>query len=44
MIEVRQSLSDQLRDITAGAQIGLPVNVPSRVLLKTAFGEREGEQ
>lgn len=44
MIEVRQSLSDQLRDITAGAQIGLPVSVPSRDLLKAAFGEREGEQ
>jgi hypothetical protein len=44
MIEVRMALTDQLRDITAGAQMGLPVSVPSRDLLKAAFGEREGEQ
>lgn len=44
LIEVRQSLTDQLRDITVGAQMGLPVSVPSRGLLRTAFGEREGEQ
>lgn len=44
MIEVRQSLTDQLRDVMAGAQMGLPVSVPSRDLLKAAFGDREGEQ
>jgi hypothetical protein len=44
MIEVRMALTDQLRDITAGAQMGLPVSVPSRDLLKAAFGDREGEQ
>lgn len=44
MIEVRQSLTDQLRDIHADAQLGLPVNVPDRSVLKAAFGDREGEQ
>lgn len=44
LVEVRQSLNDQLRDISAAAQMGLPVSVPSRDLLRTAFGEREGEQ
>lgn len=44
MIEVRMALTDQLRDITVGAQMGLPVSVPSRDLLKAAFGDREGEQ
>lgn len=44
MIETRQALSDQLRDITAAAQIGLPVSVPSKAVLRAAFGEREGDQ
>jgi hypothetical protein len=44
LVEVRQSLTDQLRDIMAGAQLGLPVNVPSRSVLQAAFGEREGAQ
>lgn len=44
MIEVRQSLTDQLRDITVGAQMGLPVSVPSKAVLQAAFGEREGAQ
>lgn len=43
-IELRQALSDQLRDITEGAQLGLPVNVPSKAVLQAAFGEREGAQ
>lgn len=44
IIEVRMALTDQLRDISAGAQMGLPVDVPSPDLLKAAFGDREGEQ
>lgn len=44
LIEVRQSLTDQLRDITVGAQMGLPVNVPAKAVLQAAFGEREGAQ
>lgn len=44
LIEVRQSLTDQLRDITAGAQMGLPVDIPSKAVLQAAFGEREGAQ
>jgi hypothetical protein len=44
LIEVRQSLTDQLRDITVGAQMGLPVSVPSKAVLQSAFGEREGAQ
>lgn len=44
MIETRQELSDQLRDITAAAQIGLPVSVPPKAVLQAAFGEREGAQ
>jgi hypothetical protein len=44
LIEVRQALTDQLRDISVAAQMGLPVSVPSRDVLRTAFGEREGEQ
>ena len=44
LIEVRQSLTDQLRDITVGAQMGLPVSVPAKAVLQAAFGEREGAQ
>ena len=44
MIEVRQALTDQLRDLNVAAQIGLPVSVPSKDALKAAFGDREGEQ
>lgn len=44
LIEVRQSLTDQLRDITVGAQMGLPVDVPAKAVLQAAFGEREGTQ
>jgi hypothetical protein len=44
LIEVRQSLTDQLRDITVGAQMGLPVSVPSKTVLQAAFGESEGAQ
>lgn len=44
LIELRQALTDQLRDITVGAQMGLPVSVPSKAVLQAAFGEREGAQ
>jgi hypothetical protein len=44
LIEMRQALTDQLRDITTGAAMGLPVNVPAKAVLQTAFGEREGAQ
>jgi hypothetical protein len=44
LIEMRQALTDQLRDGMAKAQIGLPFSVPSESILKAAFGEREGEQ
>lgn len=44
LIEMRQALTDQLRDITVGAQMGLPVSVPSKAVLQAAFGDREGEQ
>jgi hypothetical protein len=44
LIEMRQALTDQLRDITVGATMGLPVNVPAKAVLQAAFGEREGAQ
>lgn len=44
LIELRQALTDQLRDITVAAQLGLPVNVPSKAVLQSAFGEHEGAQ
>lgn len=43
--EARQILSDQLQDISAAAQAGVPVKeVPSKASLQLAFGEREGAQ
>ncbi len=45
LTELRQSLSDQLRDITVAAQAGVPItNVPSRATLTAVFGEHEGSQ
>lgn len=44
LIEMRQALTDQLRDGMVGAQIGLPFSVPSKSILQAAFGEREGAQ
>jgi hypothetical protein len=45
LTELRQSLSDQMRDISAAAQMGMPVSkVPSEGVLKLAFGEHEGGQ
>lgn len=42
--EMRQALTDQLRDIMVGALRGLPISVPSKAVLQAAFGEREGAQ
>ena len=43
--EARQMLSDQMQDISAAAQAGVPVKqVPSKAALQLAFGEREGGQ
>lgn len=42
MVELRQSLNDQLRDNMVAAQMGLPVNIPSKKVLQAAFGEAEG--
>jgi hypothetical protein len=43
--EARQMLSDQMQDISAAAQAGVPVKqVPSKAALQFAFGEREGAQ
>lgn len=43
--EARQMLSDQVQDIAAAAQAGVPVKqVPSKAAMQLAFGEREGAQ
>ena len=43
--ELRQSLTDQMQDISAAAQAGIPVqNVPARESFVAAFGDREGAQ
>lgn len=43
--ELRQSLTDQMQDISAAAQAGIPVtNVPGRASFIAAFGDREGAQ
>jgi hypothetical protein len=43
--EARQILTDQMQDISAAAQAGVPVTqVPSKVAMQAAFGEREGAQ
>jgi hypothetical protein len=43
--EARQVLGDQLQDIAAAAQAGIPVkNVPPKAALQLAFGEREGAE
>jgi hypothetical protein len=43
--ELRQTLSDQMQDIAAAAQSGIPVkDVPSRASFVAAFGDREGNQ
>lgn len=43
--EARQILGDQMQDIAAAAQAGVPVKqVPSQAALQAAFGEREGTQ
>lgn len=43
--ELRQSLTDQMQDISAAAQAGIPVtNVPGRASFIAAFGDREGSQ
>jgi len=44
-VELRAALGDQLQDIAAAAQAGIPVDaVPSKAILKVAFGDYEGEQ
>jgi hypothetical protein len=42
--EVKQSMNDQLRDISAAAALGLPVAIPSEKVLKDIYGEHEGGQ
>ncbi len=42
--EVKQSMNDQLRDISAAAGMGLPVTVPTESTLKAIYGEHEGGQ
>lgn len=43
--ELRQSLTDQMQDISAAAQAGIAVqNVPARESFVAAFGDREGAQ
>ena len=45
LTELRQSLSDQLRDTDAAAEMGIPIKqVPQKHLLQLAFGEQEGAQ
>jgi hypothetical protein len=45
LIEARQALTDQQRDILAAAELGLPItSAPNRAQFVAAFGEREGEQ
>lgn len=45
LTELRQTLSDQMRDIGVAAQMGLPItDAPSQAVLKLAFGDHEGEQ
>lgn len=45
LAELRQSLNDQMQDISAAAQAGIPVkNVPGRASFVAAFGDREGAQ
>lgn len=45
LTELRQSLTDQMQDISAAAQAGIPVtNVPGRASFVAAFGDREGAQ
>lgn len=43
-IELRRALDDQMRNNLVAAQIGLPVNIPSKAVLVSAFGENEGNQ
>lgn len=45
LTEVRQSLTDQLQDINAAAQAGIPITqVPPRAMLELVFGKYEGGQ
>lgn len=45
LTELRQSLNDQLQDIAASAQLGIPVTtVPPKGVLTAVFGEYEGAQ
>jgi len=45
LTEMRQSLGDQLQDIHAAAQMGVPVTqVPPRAVLEAVFGKYEGGQ
>jgi hypothetical protein len=42
--EVKQTMNDTLRDISAAAALGLPVAVPAEATLKAIYGEHEGAQ
>lgn len=44
LVEVRQALHDQMSDLLAGAENGLQLSPPSEAILKTAYGDREGER
>jgi hypothetical protein len=45
LTEARQAMSDQLRDIQAAAQLGIPVTqVPPRAVLEGLYGKHEGGQ
>lgn len=45
LTELRQTLSDQMQDISVAAQSGIPITqLPSRTAMIAAFGEREGAQ
>jgi hypothetical protein len=43
--EARQAMDDRLRDISAAAQMGIPVtDVPPEAVLKSLYGDHEGAQ
>jgi hypothetical protein len=45
LTEARQAMNDQLRDIQAAAQLGIPVTqVPPRAVLEGLYGKHEGGQ
>lgn len=45
LTELRQTLSDQMQDISVAAQAGIPITqLPSRTAMIAAFGEHEGAQ